>query len=224
MGNVDPHSPIAQALSRRTFLVAGATGLYGLDAAQLQAARDSADVAAPGRRPARSTILIWLSGGTSHIDTFDLKPKAAREFRGPFEPIATSAPGVEISEHLPLLAQQAHRFSIIRSLGHFRRGTGDHHAGYYYNLTGRAPDNSFRQLLNSRTPRKTDWPFIGSVVGQQMPPHPYLPQAVSLLVTLSRPHWGPSSPAGRSSHRVVSRRARTVGGLTPPCGQVPVAG
>ena len=189
MGHVDPHSPIAQALSRRTFLVAGATGLYGLDAAQLQAARDSADVAAPGRRPARSTILIWLSGGTSHIDTFDLKPKAAREFRGPFEPIATSAPGVEISEHLPLLAQQAHRFSIIRSLGHFRRGTGDHHAGYYYNLTGRAPDNSFRQLLNSRTPRKTDWPFIGSVVGQQMPPHPYLPQAVSLPLKPGAPQY-----------------------------------
>ena len=125
MGHVDPHSPIAQALSRRTFLVAGATGLYGLDAAQLQAARDNSDATAgTGQRPARSTILIWLSGGTSHIDTFDLKPKAAREFRGPFEPIATSAPGVEISEHLPLLAKQAHRFSIIRSLGHFRRGTG----------------------------------------------------------------------------------------------------
>ncbi len=189
MSHVDPHSPIAQALSRRTMLVAGATGLYGLDAAALQAASGTTQQASAGRRPARSTILIWLSGGTSHIDTFDLKPKAAREFRGPFQPIATSAPGVEISEHLPHLARQAHHCAIIRSLGHFRRGTGDHHAGYYYNLTGRAPDDSFRQLLNARTPRKTDWPFIGSVVGQQMPPHPYLPQAVSLPLKPGAPQY-----------------------------------
>jgi len=189
MSRVDPHSPIAQALSRRTLLVAGATGFCGLDAARLQAARGDQPAAASGQRPARSTILIWLSGGTSHIDTFDLKPKAAREFRGPFQPIATSAPGVEISEHLPMLAKQAHNFAIIRSLGHFRRGTGDHHAGYYYNLTGRAPDDSFRQLLNARTPRKTDWPFIGSVVGQQMPPHPYLPQAVSLPLKPGAPQY-----------------------------------
>lgn len=174
---LDPHSSVARAVSRRTFLVAGATSVYGLDAARLCAATG---VSGSGQKPARSTILIWLGGGASHIDTFDMKPKAPREFRGPFEPIPTSAPGVEICEHLPLLAKQAHHFSIIRSLGHYRRGTGDHHAGYYYNLTGRAPDDSFRQLLNSRTPRKTDWPFIGSVVGQQLPPHPYLPQTVSL--------------------------------------------
>ena len=108
MSRVDPHSPIAQALSRRTLLVAGATGIYGLDAARLQAARGDQPTATPGQRPARSTILIWLSGGTSHIATFDLKPKAAREFRGPFLPIASAAPGVEISEHLPMLARQAH--------------------------------------------------------------------------------------------------------------------
>ena len=74
MSDVDPDSAIAGALSRRTLLVAGATGIYGLDAAQLQAARQDQRIAAPGQRPARSTILIWLSGGTSHVDTFDYKP------------------------------------------------------------------------------------------------------------------------------------------------------
>jgi hypothetical protein len=53
---------------------------------RLQAARGDQPAATPGQRPARSTILIWLSGGTSHIDTFDLKPKAAREFRGGVQP------------------------------------------------------------------------------------------------------------------------------------------
>ena len=165
--------------------MAGATGIYGLDAARLR----SAEADQKGRRPAKSTILIWLGGGASHIDTWDMKPKAPREFRGPFEQVETSAPGVQLCEHLPMLARQAHHLAIVRSLGHYRRGTGDHHAGYYYNLTGRAPDNSFRQLLNSRTPRQTDWPFMGSVVGQQMPPHPYLPQTVSLPLKPGAPKY-----------------------------------
>ena len=58
------------------------------------------------------------------------------------EPIATSAPGVRLCEHLPHLAKQAHHLAIVRSLGDHGRGTGDHHAGYYYNLTGHAPDRT----------------------------------------------------------------------------------
>lgn len=104
------------------------------------------------REPARSTILIWLSGGASHIDMWDLKPDAPVEYRGEFKPIATSAPGVFLCEHLPKLARQAHHLALINSLGHDGRGTGDHHAGYYYNLTGHAPDLSFHQLLNNRKP------------------------------------------------------------------------
>src|SRR5262249_53066539 len=56
----------------------------------------------------------------------------------------------------------------------------DHHAGYYYNLTGREPDATFRQLLNARRPYPTDWPFIGSVVASRRPPHPYLPSLITL--------------------------------------------
>jgi hypothetical protein len=129
---------------------------------------------------AKSIILIWLSGGASHIDTWDMKPDAPAEYRGEFKPIATSAPGVRLCEHLPLLAKQAHHLAIVNSLGHYGRGTGDHHAGYYYNLTGHEPDPSFRQLLNARKPLATDWPFIGSVVGSRLPKHPYLPSLITL--------------------------------------------
>lgn len=124
--------------------------------------------------------MIWLSGGVSHVDTWDLKPKAPLEYRGEFHPIATSSPAIALCEHLPLMARQAHHLAIVRSLGHYGRGTGDHHAGYYYNLTGHAPDPSFRALLNARTPQPDDWPFLGCVVGLKKPPHPELPSTITL--------------------------------------------
>jgi hypothetical protein len=179
------HRQLGPRLDRRTFLVAGGVGFCGLDLAALGEQRSGTTRAAEGASPtkrqlARSTILIWLSGGVSHIDTWDLKPHAPAEYRGPFQSIATSAPGIRICEHLPHLARQAHHLAVINSLGHFGRGTGDHHAGYYYNLTGHAPDPSFVQLGNNRTPRSDDWPFVGTVVGYKRPLHPYLPQAITL--------------------------------------------
>ncbi len=156
--------------------MAGGLGLGGLHSpGRVPAAETPA-----GGGKARSTILIWLSGGVSHIDTWDLKPEAPVEFRGEFRPIATSAPGIRLCEHLPELAKQAHHLAVVNSLGHFGRGTGDHHAGYYYNLTGHAPDPSFRALLNDRKPMPGDWPFLGSVVASRRPTHPYLPQLITL--------------------------------------------
>ena len=169
------HSPI----DRRTFLVAGGLSFFGLNLAH--GAAYAADPAGqPRRKVARSTIMIWLSGGASHIDTWDMKPDAPAEYRGPFKPIATSAPGIQLCEHLPHLAKQAHHLAIVRSLGDHGRGTGDHHAGYYYNLTGHAPDRTFHQLLNARTPYPTDWPSMASVVALKRPPHPHLPSAITL--------------------------------------------
>ncbi|HEY7155650.1 MAG TPA: DUF1501 domain-containing protein [Gemmataceae bacterium] len=173
------HSTIRAALDRRAFLVAGGLGFAGLHAPSLARAAAAAKPSAR-RQPARSTILIWLSGGASHLDMWDLKPDAPAEYRGEFTPIATSAPGVRLCEHLPKTARQAHHLALINSLTHYDRGTGDHHAGYYYNLTGRTPDPSFRQLLNDRKPLPTDWPFVGSVVASKRPPHPYLPSLLTL--------------------------------------------
>lgn len=170
--------------SRRTFLTASALGLAGWAVPQ---ATWAAAAAAPRRKPARSTIVFFLSGGMSHIDTFDMKPEAPAEYRGPFEPIATTAAGVRVCEHLPMVARQMHHVAVINSLGHYGRGTGDHHAGYYYNLTGHRPDPSFRQLLNDRKPRPDDWPYMGSVVAAKRPPHPTLPS----LITLPAIAWAP---------------------------------
>ena len=149
----------------------------GLSDTSLQAA-EYGNQARPNA--AKSAILIFLCGGASHIDSWDMKPEANVEIRGEFNEVQTAAPEIRICEHLPKLAQQAQHLAIVRSLGHFGRGTGDHHAGYYYNLTGKSPDPSFRQLLNNRKPMPTDWPYMGSVVGWKKPAHPYLPQAISL--------------------------------------------
>src|SRR5208282_668438 len=81
-------------LDRRTFLVAGGLGFFGLNLAH----GDSSAGELAVRKLARSTVMIWLSGGASHIDTWDMKPDAPAEYRGPFNPIATTAPGVTLCE------------------------------------------------------------------------------------------------------------------------------
>src|SRR5690349_20565450 len=97
--------------TRRAFLVASASGLAGLPL-HLAPARP----VEAGAARARSTILFFLSGGASHIDTWDMKPAAPAEVRGPFKPIATSAPGVRLSEHLPLVARQAHHLAVLNAV------------------------------------------------------------------------------------------------------------
>lgn len=180
------HSRQCCSLDRRAFLVAGGLSCFGANIAATSMAfgasgSTGAEATGSGQRKiAKSAIMIWLSGGASHIDTWDMKPNAPLEYRGEFNPVATSAPGVELSEHLPHLARQAHHLAIVRSLGDFHRGTGDHHAGYYTNLTGHSPDPTFHRLLNARTPYPTDWPSMASVVAMKRPAHPSLPNAITL--------------------------------------------
>lgn len=166
-------------MNRRTFLVASSAGVAGLafGGANSSRAGDRSSGATAGT--AKSTILFFLSGGASHVDMWDMKPKAPLEYRGPFRPISTSAPGVTLCEHLPLLAQQAHHLAIVNSIGG-SVSTNDHHAGYYYNLTGHAPDATFLSLGNSRTPYQTDWPYMGAVVASRRTPHPQLTNAITL--------------------------------------------
>lgn len=99
-------------VSRRDFLRIGSVALGGLSLPQLL----RAEALAGDRATGKSIINIFLSGGPTHMDTFDLKPQAPAEFRGEFRPIATNAPGMEICELLPELATVADRFSIVRSI------------------------------------------------------------------------------------------------------------
>jgi hypothetical protein len=102
-------------------------------------------------------VVVYLFGGPSQIDTFDLKPEAPAEFRGEFRPIATNVSGIRICEHLPRLAQQADKFCLIRSMNHPHPRHG---WGLYYMLTGR-PHN--RPDLDA-PPTPDDFPGLGAVV------------------------------------------------------------
>lgn len=195
----DPHKANANPFSRRQLLVASTMGLAGMRFGHpsLVSGADKLSDQPPGGGQAKSTILFFLCGGSSHIDMWDLKPKAPVEYRGEFKPVATSAAGLQISEHLPKLARVGHHLAVVRSI----RGTvntNDHHAGYYYNLTGHVPDPTFLTLGNDRTPMPDDWPYMGSVVGSRRPQHPDLPNAITLPIKPSKlPYTRPGQFAAR---------------------------
>ncbi len=104
-----------------------------------------------------SVVLFWANGGPSHLDLFDLKPGAPADYRGPFEPIRTNVPGIEISEHLPRLATMADKFTLLRSLHHER---AEHSGGTNRFLTG----------YPSVAPNLADseFPEIGSVATKKL--------------------------------------------------------
>ena len=184
-------------MDRRTFLMASTAGLGGLKfGPSLMSA--PTNLGGGRKKPAKSVILFFLCGGSSHIDMWDMKPEAPIEYRGPFNPIKTTAPGLEICEHLPMTAKQGKHLAIVRSVTDSGKATGDHHAGYYYNLTGNVPDQTFRTEGNNRRPYPTDAPYMGTVIGQRRPKHPKLPQIITLPTKPSRaPYTRPGQFAGR---------------------------
>src|SRR5262245_7032408 len=100
------------AITRRGFLRIGTFG-SGLTLAGMRRSRASA---AGSSTSAKSAIMICLPGGPSHLDTYDLKPDAPKEFRGEFNPIPTNVPGVQICEHMPLQAQMFDKLAVVRSV------------------------------------------------------------------------------------------------------------
>jgi hypothetical protein len=121
-----------QGQTRRAFLQAGASSVLGLSLADLLRVRAQADeIATPVR--AKAVILLWLWGGPSQLDTWDMKPDAPMEYRGPFSPIPTCVPGIRICELFPSIARIAQEFVIIRSL---RTKSNDHGVAGTIGLTG----------------------------------------------------------------------------------------
>jgi hypothetical protein len=140
----------------------------------LRAQEASAGLGVP--RKDTSIILIWLDGGPSHLDLYDLKPDAPAEYRGIWRPIPTNVPGFDISELFPLQAKVADKFSIVRSLHH---GTGDHFTGGHFMLTGRGGVSGA-----NTAPRD---PFIGAIATRMtgprangMPANVAVPYAMSI--------------------------------------------
>src|SRR5215207_7214086 len=109
-----PQRP-CDGVSRREFLQVGALGTAGLALPDLLRAR-SAAAPAKGAGRAKSCILLFMGGGPPQMDTFDLKPDAPAEVRGELKPIATTVPGLDISEQMPLLAKQMHRCAVVRTV------------------------------------------------------------------------------------------------------------
>ncbi len=153
---------------RRDFLQIGALGAIGLGLPQLLAAEDSGKIAA--NKSKRSVIMIFNLGAPSQLDTFDMKPDAPVEIRGPFSPISTSAPGIQISELFPEHAKLADKFSLVRSC--FHRGAAVHDAGWQIMQTGR----QFSGGVNT--------PHVGSAASyllgrrNDLPPHIVLPETM----------------------------------------------
>lgn len=147
-------TPIAG--SRRRFLQSAGYGGIGLFWQQ-SLGRIAAAAAKPDGT-AKSVILIFNCGAPSHIDLWDLKPNATDTVRGPYKPISTSVPGVQISELLPDLARHAHRFSIIRSVHHTH---ASHNSGMHWSIVGR-PYRMDSTLIN---PSRGDVPSFGTLTG-----------------------------------------------------------
>lgn len=123
-----PRARLCDGISRRRFLQLGSLGGLGLSLPQLLAA----EAASPPRRTL-SCILLWLQGGPSQIDTFDPKPDAPAEIRGPFGALETSVSGVRIADQFPRLARRAHRYALLRSVHHPQAA---HIVGHQYMLCG----------------------------------------------------------------------------------------
>jgi hypothetical protein len=150
-------------LNRRSVLKVGALALGGLTLPGAMRAR------AAGKANRKSVILVWLAGGPSHIDMYDLKPNAPAEVRGEFKPIATNVPGTQIGEHLPMQAQMMDKFSVVRSAYHTNagHGMGSQWMQTGYQATIEVNDNIF--------------PSTGSVVAKLKGPNePGLPAYVNL--------------------------------------------
>ncbi|MBC8351850.1 MAG: DUF1501 domain-containing protein [Planctomycetes bacterium] len=159
--------PSPKSIERRAFLRAGLLGLGGLNLARLAAAREaSVDT---------SVILLYLHGGPSQLETYDLKPDAPIEYRSVFAPISTNIAGMDICEHFPLQAKLADKFSLVRSLNH---DVGIHSDGGIIVLTGKRPT-----VLDPTSQSKSEHPDLGAVVshmrgfGQNaIPPSVAIPQ------------------------------------------------
>ena len=161
-------------LPRRDVLRVGMAGLFGtgLPLETLLARRAAA---AEGTNRDVSLIIVFLKGGLSTIDTWDLKPDAPAEFRGDFNPIATNVGGIEIGEHLPLMARQMDKYSLIRSFTHTNSNHG--HADHYM-LTGYHPTAGFNANLSPNNQRPAHGAIVARKLGPRGPVPPYvcLPQ------------------------------------------------
>lgn len=169
MYRIDAEKPVhfCDGMSRRDFLHAGALSTLGLTLPQFMGLRSAGAV---NTKKDVNCIFLFLVGGPSQLDTFDMKPDAPREIRGPYKPIKTNNPDIQISEIFPNLAHHADKFSLIRTLHH--KAAGVHDTGHQMMQTGRLFQNGMEH------------PHAGCVLGylqggkNGMPPHVLMPRPI----------------------------------------------
>ncbi len=167
-----------EGFHRRDFLKIGAAGLFGLSLPQLlQLEARAARNGGSSTRRANSVILIWLAGGPATIDMWDLKPNAPEGIRGEFKPIKTKADGVEISEHLPKMAEVMDRVTVVRSLHH--------------TIPSHGPATVFMTTGNKPTPA-LHYPALGSLAMKLLPAE----KGVPAYVTFNELRGGTAGTAG----------------------------
>ena len=178
-------------VTRRELLQVGYSGLLGLGLPSLlahQARAETAPREGNGKR-AKSVMLIFLTGAPSHLDMFDLKPNAPVEVRGTFRPIATRAVGLQICEHLPLLAARANQFAVVRSMTH---NFPSHEHATHFVLTGidKIPPGA------SHMASRHDWPCYASALDYLRPRRDGIPSGVMLPTYLNNGYGFSGQHAG----------------------------
>jgi hypothetical protein len=195
-----PHQPawVNAGLTRRDLLRVGGLSVLGLGTADLARLRALSDPGSPtARRRDHACVFLFLFGGPSHIDLWDMKPEAPAEVRGEFKPVATRVPGISVCEHLPLLAQQMDKICLLRSLTH------------RMNVHGPACSEVFsgREYFGSPTTdqaSRQDWPSLSALTMRHGRPHGGLPPAVVLPWYLQFPGQG-KRIAGQTGGRMGER-------------------
>ena len=181
-----------EALALGSVALAGLGTGVGLSLARLSAARAAEVTDGAGRGPgfgrARACILVFMWGGPSQLDTWDPKPDAPNEIRGPFQSIVTRTPGLRISEHFPRLALATDRLAVIRSMTH---DDPAHLSTAHRILTGHlAPTPK----SDAAGPSPRDWPHLGAVLSRLRGPTGPLPVAVTMPWVVAHP----AAPGGRA--------------------------
>jgi hypothetical protein len=169
---------MCDGMSRRNFLRIGALGLGGLALPQILRAQEQAGTG----RTHKAVIMIFLPGGPAHQDFFDLKMDAPAEIRGEFRPIKTTVTGIEICEHLPLIAKQMDKCAVIRS------------------IVGAAGGHDAVQCLTGRTNRNMPpggWPSLGAVLSKlKGPANDAVPPFIGLSPKMGHMEWADSGTPG----------------------------
>ena len=157
-GNRKDANSFCDRISRRRIIQVGGLGVFGLNLADILKS-EQVNAAHPAAGSKKSVILVWMHGGPSQLDTFDMKPLAPREYRGPFSPISSNLPGLEVCELFPEQAKVMDKCTVIRSFSH---GNGDHWAAAHWMLTGR--------LGSTGSDRKPRQPSMGAVASHLLGP------------------------------------------------------